>query len=116
MLRTVLKSKIHGGRVTACHLHYEGSITLAADVLEAAGLLPFEQVHVLNLNNGERFLTYTIKGPRGKFATIHVPKSPNLSKVTLGEKIIVTYTEALAISLEKTESKGGKEAKGAKSK
>ena len=65
MLRTVLKSKIHGGRVTACHLHYEGSITLAADVLEAAGLLPFEQVHVLNLNNGERFLTYTIKGPRG---------------------------------------------------
>jgi hypothetical protein len=60
--------------------------------------------------------TITIKGPRGKFATIHVPKSPNLSKVTLGEKIIVTYTEALAISLEKTEAKGGKEAKGAKSK
>jgi hypothetical protein len=57
--------------------------------------------------------TITIKGPRGKFATIHVPQSPNLSKVKLGEKIIVTYTEALAISLEKTEAKDGK---GAKSK
>src|SRR6478736_6942784 len=52
--------------------------------------------------------TITIKGPRGKFATIHVPQSPNLSKVTLGEKIVVTYTEALAISLEKTETKAAK--------
>ena len=52
--------------------------------------------------------TITIKGPRGKFATIHVPQSPNLSKVKLGEKIIVTYTEALAISLEKTEAKDAK--------
>jgi hypothetical protein len=60
--------------------------------------------------------TITIKGPRGKFATIHVPKSPNLSQVKLGEKIIVTYTEALAISLEKTKAKDGKEANGAKSK
>lgn len=45
--------------------------------------------------------TITIKGPRGKYATLHVPESPNLSKLKLGEKIIVTYTEALAISLEK---------------
>src|SRR6187455_2113087 len=61
----MLKSKIHGGHVTAGRLFYDGSITLAADVLEGAGLLPFEQVHVLNLNNGERFLTYAIRGPRG---------------------------------------------------
>ena len=47
--------------------------------------------------------TITIKGPRGKYATLRVPGSPNLSKLKLGEKIIVTYTEALAISLEKTE-------------
>lgn len=50
----------------------------------------------------------TIKGPRGKYATLHVPESPNLSKLKLGEKIIVTYTEALAISLEKTEPKKAK--------
>ncbi|MGC3961648.1 MAG: hypothetical protein QM813_28115 [Verrucomicrobiota bacterium] len=49
--------------------------------------------------------TITIKGPRGKYATLHAPDSPNLSKLKLGEKIIVTYTEALAISLEKTEAK-----------
>lgn len=49
--------------------------------------------------------TITIKGPRGKYATLHVPGSPNLSKLKLGEKIIVTYTEALAVSLEKTETK-----------
>ena len=52
--------------------------------------------------------TITIKGPRGKYATLHVPNSPNLSKLKLGEKIIVTYTEALAISLEKTEPKKDK--------
>lgn len=68
MQRTLLKSKIHGGHVTAGKLAYEGSITLAADVLDAAGLVPFEQVHVLNLNNGERFVTYAIRGPRGSAA------------------------------------------------
>jgi hypothetical protein len=52
--------------------------------------------------------TITIKGPRGKFATVRVPESPNLSKVKLGDKIVVTYTEALAISLEKTETKAAK--------
>jgi len=68
MLRFLLKSKIQGGHITGLKLHYEGSITLAADVLAAAGLAPFEQVHVLNLNNGERFETYTIEGRRGSTA------------------------------------------------
>lgn len=68
MLRVLLTSKIHGGHVTGLKLHYEGSITLASDVLAAAGLLPFEQVHVLNLNNGQRFETYTIEGRPGSRA------------------------------------------------
>jgi aspartate 1-decarboxylase len=68
VLRILLTSKIHGGHVTGLKLHYEGSITIAADVLAAAGLVPFEQVHVLNLNNGERFETYTIEGRRGSRA------------------------------------------------
>ena len=59
------KSKIHRAIVTETNLHYEGSLTLDVALMEAAGLLPFEQVHVLNLNNGERFETYLIEGERG---------------------------------------------------
>jgi aspartate 1-decarboxylase len=65
MLLTILKSKITPATVTETHLEYEGSITLPAEVAEAAGLLPDEQVHVLNLNNGERLVTYVIVGERG---------------------------------------------------
>lgn len=59
------KSKIHRARVTEANLNYEGSVTLDADLLDAADILPHEQVQVLNLNNGERFDTYAIRGPRG---------------------------------------------------
>jgi aspartate 1-decarboxylase len=65
MLLTILKSKITPATVTETHLEYEGSITLPAEVAEAAGLLPDEQVHVLNLSNGERLVTYVIVGERG---------------------------------------------------
>ena len=65
MLLTLLKSKINPATVTETHLEYEGSITVAADVAEAAGLVPTEQVHVLNLSNGERLVTYAILGERG---------------------------------------------------
>jgi aspartate 1-decarboxylase len=59
------KSKIHRATVTEANLNYEGSITVDADLLDAAGILPHEQVQVLNVNNGERFDTYAIRGPRG---------------------------------------------------
>ncbi|HEX8068142.1 MAG TPA: aspartate 1-decarboxylase [Thermoleophilaceae bacterium] len=65
MRRTMLKSKIHRGRVTGSDLNYVGSITVDADLLEAADMLEHELVHVLDIDNGARFETYTIAGARG---------------------------------------------------
>ena len=62
MARTFVKSKIHKATVTQTDLQYEGSITLDPKLMEAADIVPFEQVHVLNLNNGNRLETYAIKG------------------------------------------------------
>lgn len=65
MFRTLLKSKIHRVAVTDCELHYEGSCAIDEDLLEAADLTENEQVHIWNINNGERFVTYAIRGQRG---------------------------------------------------
>jgi aspartate 1-decarboxylase len=65
MQRTMLKSKIHRATVTGCDLHYVGSITIDADLLDAADILEHEQVHVVDIDNGARFETYTIAGERG---------------------------------------------------
>jgi aspartate 1-decarboxylase len=65
MRRTMLKSKIHRATVTGSDLHYVGSITVDADLLEAADILGHEMVHVLDVDNGARFETYTIAGERG---------------------------------------------------
>ncbi len=65
MQRTMLKSKIHRATVTDCDLHYVGSITIDADLLGAADILEHEQVHVVDVDNGARFETYTIAGARG---------------------------------------------------
>jgi aspartate 1-decarboxylase len=65
MQRVMLKSKIHRATVTDCDLHYAGSITLDPDLLEAADILEHEQVHVVDVDNGARFETYTIAGERG---------------------------------------------------
>lgn len=65
MLVTVLKSKIHCARVTEANLNYMGSITIDENLMDAAGMLEGEQVHIVNNNNGERFITYIIKGERG---------------------------------------------------
>lgn len=65
MQRTMLKSKIHRATVTDCDLHYVGSITIDPELLEAADILPHEQVHVVDVDNGARFETYTIVGERG---------------------------------------------------
>jgi len=63
MLRTLCKSKINRATVTATELLYDGSITLDSALMEAAQILPYERVQVLNLNNGERLETYVIPGP-----------------------------------------------------
>lgn len=65
MKRILLKAKIHHARVTETNVDYEGSLLLDEDLIEAAGMLPFEKVHVYNVTNGERFSTYLIKGERG---------------------------------------------------
>ena len=65
MFRTLLKSKIHRVAVTDCELHYEGSCAIDQDLLDAANLAENEQVHIWNINNGERFVTYAIRGQRG---------------------------------------------------
>ncbi|MBI2868170.1 MAG: aspartate 1-decarboxylase [Chloroflexi bacterium] len=64
-MRMMLKSKIHRARVTEACIEYEGSITIAKDLMEAADILPYEQVHVLDIDNGARLQTYAIEGPRG---------------------------------------------------
>jgi aspartate 1-decarboxylase len=64
-MRTMLRSKIHRARVTETNVSYEGSITIDSQLLEAADILPYERVEVLNVNNGARFSTYTIEGKRG---------------------------------------------------
>ena len=65
MFRTLLKSKIHRATVTHCELHYEGSCGIDEDLMDAANLCENEQIHIWNINNGERFVTYAIKAPRG---------------------------------------------------
>jgi len=62
MFLQVLRAKIHRARVTATDLNYEGSITIDETLMEAAGILPYERVQILNLSNGERAETYVIKG------------------------------------------------------
>jgi aspartate 1-decarboxylase len=65
MFLTMLKAKLHRATVTKADLHYEGSISIDRDLLDASGILPFEQVDVLDINNGARFTTYAIEAERG---------------------------------------------------
>ena len=65
MQRTMLKSKIHRATITQCDLNYVGSLTIDADLMDSADLLPGEMVHVVDINNGHRLETYVIEGPRG---------------------------------------------------
>lgn len=65
MLRTFLHAKIHRATVTHCELHYEGSCGIDQDLLDASHIRANEQVHIWNVSNGERFITYAIASPRG---------------------------------------------------
>lgn len=90
MQRFMLKSKLHRAKVTDANLHYEGSITIDESLMEAAEMLPYEEVHIYNVNNGERFTTYVIKGKRGS-GTICL-NGAAARKVAVGDLIIIaTY-------------------------
>ncbi|HPI19793.1 MAG TPA: aspartate 1-decarboxylase [Candidatus Kapabacteria bacterium] len=66
MFLTLLKSKIHRATITEANLEYEGSFTIDEDIMDEAGILPYEKVAIVNINNGERLETYVIPGERGK--------------------------------------------------
>ena len=87
MFRLMLRSKIHRATVTDSDLEYEGSLTVDPVLLEAAGMLSYEQVRVSNLNNGERFETYVIPGKRGSGQM--VLNGPTARKGAKGDRIIV---------------------------
>ncbi len=87
MLIEVLKSKIHRVKITGADLNYIGSITIDADLMEAAGLIPGEKVSIVNINNGERLDTYVIKGTPGKGEI--TMNGPAARKVQKGDIIII---------------------------
>ncbi len=87
MLRQMLRAKIHRARVTDACLEYEGSLTIDEELLDAAGILPYELVLVSNLNNGERFATYAMAGKRGSGEI--VLNGPTARKGVVGDKVII---------------------------
>jgi len=84
---SVLKSKIHRVKVTEANLEYIGSVTIDEDLMDASNLIENEQVHVLNYRNGERFITYVIKGERG--SGVICLNGPAALKVTVGDLVII---------------------------
>ncbi len=87
MLRLMLRSKIHRATITGAELDYDGSLTLDEDLIVAAGMLPYEQIMVSNLQNGERFETYVIPGPRG--SGMVCLNGPTARKGMVGDKVII---------------------------
>jgi aspartate 1-decarboxylase len=88
MQREVLRGKIHRAVVTEANLEYEGSLTVDAGLLEAAGLAPYEKVDVYNISNGNRFSTYLIEGPRGSGVICVNGAAAHLA--ARGDRVIVT--------------------------
>lgn len=87
MKRTLLKSKIQSATVTDANLHYEGSITIDRALMDEADLVPFEEVHVFNVNTGARFETYVIEGERNSGSVCVDGAAARL--VQIGDKVIV---------------------------
>ena len=99
MQRTMCKSKIHGAVVTEANLQYTGSLTLDPLLMKAADLIPYEQVQVVNLNNGTRFENYCIEGSPGSGVVCLNGAAARLAVV--GDKIIViSYAQVPAEDLE----------------
>ncbi|MEO6327948.1 MAG: aspartate 1-decarboxylase [Ginsengibacter sp.] len=89
----ILKSKIHRVKITEANIDYNGSITIDEDLLNAANLIENEKVQVLNINNGERFETYIIKGERGSGITCI--NGPAARKALVGDIVIVISYAAM---------------------
>ena len=84
-MRIMLKSKIHRAHITDCNIDYEGSITIDRKLMEEADILPYEQVQVLDINNGSRFTTYAIEGGPGEICV----NGAAARLVSLGDLVII---------------------------
>lgn len=87
MQTTMLKGKLHQARVTHAVLEYEGSCAIDQDMLDAAGILEYEQIHIYNIDNGERFTTYAIAGERG--SRIISVNGAAAHKAGVGHRVII---------------------------
>src|SRR4029079_8991420 len=93
-MRTMMAGKVHRATVTEANVDYEGSITLDPVLLEAAGILPYEQVHVLDVTNGARLETYTIQGRRGSGEVCINGAAAHL--VRPGDRVIIVSYQSVA--------------------
>ncbi len=104
MERVLFKSKIHRASITDANLQYEGSLTIDQDLMDAADILPYEKVDVVNINTGDRFTTYAIKGKRGSGEICL-----NGGAARLGQQgdlvIIITYAHLSEQEIQTFESK-----------
>ena len=100
MLRTLCRSKIHRATVTEANINYAGSITLDAELMKAAGLIPYEQVHVVDIDNGARLVTYCIEGPAASGTVCVNGAAARL--ISAGDKVIViAYAQVTPEELER---------------
>jgi aspartate 1-decarboxylase len=100
MLRVMMKSKIHRASVTQADLHYEGSLTISAELMQAANILPYEMVHIYNVSNGERFETYALEGEAD--SGIICLNGAAARKGAVGDLIIITtYATYDAVELKR---------------
>ena len=103
MQRIMLKSKLHRARVTATEIDYEGSIAIDEDLLDQVGIIPLEQVHIFNINNGTRFITYVIAGKRGSGVFSINGAAARLAQIN--DRIIVVAYGMIDTSQERVEAK-----------
>lgn len=96
----ILKSKIHRVNITEAHLHYVGSLTLDENLMEAAGILEFEKIQVVNVNNGSRLETYAIKGKAG--SGVCCLNGPAARMGAVGDTVIVIAYARMPIEEAKT--------------
>jgi aspartate 1-decarboxylase len=102
VMRTMMKSKIHRATVTETNVDYEGSLTVDLDLLRAADILPYEQIHVWDVTNGARLVTYALPGQRGSGAVCVNGAGAHLIKP--GDVVIIaTYTELKSRAAKKHE-------------
>src|SRR3989338_3383309 len=99
MLRTLCKSKIHRATVTEANINYSGSITLDGELMKAAGLVPYEQVHVVDVDNGARLVTYCIEGAPGS-GTVCINGAAARLVATGHKIIIIAYAQVAQHELE----------------